>query len=745
MPRSRTTAGLRALFLGACWLAAVAACGPLSAEAAGRPLAAGGPAASASPPELQSSLPPPPYPPDQPLPAPPLGPPPAPAAAAPAPPPAPRRPAPADLPAGLDLASLDRSAAPCGDFYRFACGGWIASHPIPADQPAWSHFGELDLQNRERLRTILEAAARPGTARTPEQQKIGDYYASCMDEAAIDAAGLRPLQPELDRIAALRSAGELPAAVAHLHRLGADVLFSFSSTQDLQHAGEVVAVVDRGGMALPDRGYYLKDDAASATLRGQYRQHVQRIFELAGDAPAAAAAEAADVLAVETALAQGDLDPVTRRDPKRLDHRLSRQQLAALTPAFDWNVYLGSIGSPAFESLQVFEPDFLAAMNGMLAASSVERLRTYLRWQLLHASTPMLPRAWQDESFGFFDKALNGAKEIEPRWRRCEAAAGADLGEALGRVYVEQAFPEQARERILELVEGLERALASDITTASWMIEETKRQALQKLRAIRNKIGFPAVWRDYGALQVVRGDALGNSQRANQFELARQLAKIGKPPDREEWLMAPQDVNAYYSPQHNEVVFPAGILQPPFFDAGRDDAANYGAIGSVIGHELTHGFDDTGRQFAADGDLRDWWAKQDAAAFERRASCIADQFSGFTAVGDVKVNGHLTLGEDVADAGGLRIAYQAYQSSRLGHRAKPADGYTPEQRFFIAFAQNFCGADSPEYGRLRAQVDRHAPDRYRVNGTLADSPEFAQAFACKAGEPMVRKPACRVW
>jgi putative endopeptidase len=734
MLRNRAAAGLRILILGACCLAAATAGGS----------AAGSPPESAASSELQSGLPPPPFPPDQPLPAPPLGPPPTTTATPAPPPPPPSRPA-GELPAGLDLASLDRSVAPCDDFFRFACDGWIASHPIPADQPMWSHFGELDLHNRERLRTILESAARPDAARTSEQQKIGDYYASCMDEEAIDAAGLRPLQPDLDRIAALRSVVELPAAVARLHRIGADVLFRFSSRQDLEHAGEVVALVDEGGMALPDRDYYLKDDAASVTLRGQYREHVQRIFELAGDAPGAAASEAADVLAFETALARGALDLVSRRDPKRLDHRLSRQQLAALTPAFDWNAYLGSTGSPAFESLQVYEPDFLKALNAVLAASSVEQLRTYLRWQLLHASAPLLPRAWEEENFAFFDKALGGAREIEPRWRRCEAATGADLGEALGRVYVEQAFSAQARERILELVEGLERALASDITTASWMVEETKRQALLKLRAVRNKIGFPAVWRDYGALQVVRGDALGNSQRANEFELARQLAKIGKPLDREEWLMAPQEVNAYYSVQRNEVVFPAGILQPPFFDAGRDDAANYGAIGSVIGHELTHGFDDAGRQFAADGDLRDWWAKQDAAAFEKRAACIADQFSGFTAIGDVKVNGRLTLGEDVADAGGLRIAYQAYRSSRLVHPAKTLDGFTPEQRFFIAFAQNFCAATTPELERLMAQTDTHAPDRFRVNGSLADDAEFAQAFACKAGAPMVRQPACRVW
>jgi putative endopeptidase len=644
----------------------------------------------------------------------------------------------------FDLSAFDRSADPCADFYQFACGGWVKSNPLPPDQSRYGRFDELQERNRDVLHGILEKVAPPAAGRDATDQKIGDYYAACMDEPAIEALGLKPLEAPLARVAAVSDRGALAAVVASLHRSGASAFFSFDSTQDFKDPTQVIAEADRGGMGLPDRDYYLKDDPNSQQLRTEYVAHVQRIFELAGEPKEKAAADAQGVMAVETALAKGALDRTSRRDPSKVYHKVSRQQLEALAPGFGWTTYLGGIGvEPGV--LNVTEPEFFKTMNTVLEQTSLEALKTYLRWHLLHVSAPMLPKAFVDENFAFFGRTLTGAKEIKPRWNRCVQAVDSDLGEALGKRYVELTFGPEGKQRTGALVAALEKALDRDIRELPWMTEDTKKQALAKLSAIANKVGSPDEWRDYSAYEVRRDDALGNSLRGNAFEFERQLRKIGKPVDRKEWRMSPPTVNAYYSPLMNDINFPAGILQPPFFDKTKDDGVNYGAIGAVIGHELTHGFDDQGRQFAADGSLRDWWTPTDAKEFERRAQCFVDEYSGFTAVEDVKLNGRLTLGENTADNGGVRIALMALEQVLAGKTPQRIDGFTPEQRLFVGWAQVWCQNVTPEASRLRAATDPHSPGRWRVNGVLSNMPEFRQAFSCPAQAPMVRANACRVW
>jgi endothelin-converting enzyme/putative endopeptidase len=653
---------------------------------------------------------------------------------------------PASNPNTVDLSAMDKTADPCVDFYQYACGSWIKNNPIPADQSRWGRFSELEERNREVLHEILEDAAHTTVKRDATTQKIGDYYAACMDTAGIDAKGLTPLQPEFDRIKNLKDKAELAAEVAHLHRGGMSALFEFGSGQDFKNSNEVIAQADQGGLGLPDRDYYLKEDEKSVELRKQYLAHVQRMFELAGDTADQAKAHAETVMRLETELAKGSLDRVSRRDPEKIYHRMSKPELETLEPAFQWAQYFTDAGAPAFQSVNVSWPDFFKAVNGVIQSASLDDWKTYLRWHVLHSEVPLLPTAFVNENFTFYGQALTGAKELRPRWKRCVDFTDNQLGEALGRKFVERTFGGDAKQRTLKMVDAIERALGQDIDQLTWMTAATKQEALLKLKAVTNKIGYPNKWRDYSSVEIKRDDAVGNGMRADRFEFQRELNKIGKPVDRQEWGMTPPTVNAYYDPQMNNINFPAGILQPPFYDNHSADAVNFGAIGMVIGHELTHGFDDQGRQFDPKGNLRDWWTAADAKSFEERAACIANEYSNFSPVPGVKLNGKLTLGENTADNGGVRIALMALLNNLSdAEQQKKVDGFTTEQRFFLSFGQGWCENQREEILRLRAQTDPHSPGKFRVNGVVQNMPEFQKAFSCKAGQPMVSATACRVW
>ena len=643
----------------------------------------------------------------------------------------------------LDVTSMDRSVDPCADFFQYSCGGWIRNNPIPPDQSSWSLYAKMQDENLIRLRGILEAAAAPDANRNPAAQKIGDYYASCIDEKAIEAKATAPLKPDLDRIAKINSKSEIADIAAAM--VDDNVLFRFGSTQDFRDASQVIAEADQGGLGLPDRDYYLKDDAKSVELRKAYVAHVQKMFELLGDQPAAAAAEGQTVMRIETALAQGSMTRVDRREPKNLDHKMTSGELETISPDFRWQVYFTKVGLPSLASLNVASPGFFKAMNQELDKESLTDWKTYLRWHLVHANAPFLSSSFLNENFAFYGKTLRGQQELQPRWKRCTEYVDVNLGEALGQVYVEKYFGPAAKQEALKMVKEIQAAMEQDINSLPWMSAATRQQALVKLHGMANKIGYPDKWRDYGKLEVVRGDELGNVKRSREFEFDRQLAKIGKPLDRGEWGMTPPTVNAYYDPQMNDINFPAGVLQPPAFDPKSDAAPNYGDTGGTIGHELTHGFDDEGRQFDAQGNLRDWWTEDDEKEFVKRASCISDQYSTYTIIDDIKINGKLTLGEDTADLGGLILAYMAWQTDTKGEKLQPLDGLTPEQRFFVGYGQSWCGQSRDETKRLRATVNPHSPEKYRANGVVSNMPEFQQAFHCKAGSPMVNQNRCRVW
>jgi endothelin-converting enzyme/putative endopeptidase len=648
-------------------------------------------------------------------------------------------------PLRFDINSLDKSADPCVDFYQFACGTWKKNNPIPADQSRWGRFSELADRNRDVLHEILEEAAKPDPNRDAVTRQIGDYYAACMDEKAINAEGLKPIQPVLDRIRGMKDRNELAAEIARLQRSGVSAVFEFGSGQDFKDSTQVIAQLDQGGLGLPDRDYYLKDDPKSVELRQKYAAHVAKMFELMGKTPAEAKTAADTVMRIETALAKGSLDNVSRRDPEKVYHKMTRQELAALSPNFQWNQYIQTSGSPEFQNVNVAWPDFFKALNAQLQNASLEDWKTYLTWHVLHSQAQMLPTAFVQENFNFFGKTLTGADQMRPRWKRCVDFTDAQLGEALGQKFVERTFGKEGKARTLAMVDQLEKALGQDIKGLSWMTAATKQKALEKLAAIKNKIGYPDHWRDYSSVTIKRDDAAGNAMRADQFEFQRQLNKIGKPVDRNEWEMSPPTVNAYYDPLMNDINFPAGILQPPFYDNDMDDAVNYGGIGMVIGHELTHGFDDQGSQFDAKGNLQNWWTPEDSKEFNQREACIVNEYSKFTVAPQLNVNGKLTLGENTADNGGVRVALMALQSALANKPRQEIGGFTPEQRFFLAFAQIWCENDRPEAERLQVTTDPHSPARFRVNGVVQNMPEFQKAFSCKAGQPMTPVNACHVW
>ncbi|HUB77642.1 MAG TPA: M13 family metallopeptidase [Bryobacteraceae bacterium] len=647
-------------------------------------------------------------------------------------------------PAGLDLTAIDKSVDPCVDFYHYACGTWMKNNPIPPDQAMWGRFSELQDRNRDILHEILEQSEKGGASRDATTQKIGDFYGACMDEKGIDARGLTPLEPELARIRNLKDKAQLADVIAHLQSIGVGALFAFYSGQDFKNSNEVIAQFDQGGLGLPDRDYYLKDDPKSVELRQKYVAHVARMMELAGAKPDRAKADADSIMKLETALAKGSLDLVSRRDPEKVYHKMTKVEFVALSPDFRWNDFFTTTRAPAFETINVAYPEFAKTVNTEIENTPLADWKTYLTWHLLHSATMFLPTPFVNETFNFYSKTLNGTEALRPRWKRCVDYTDGDLGEALGKKYVEKTFGAEGKERTLKMVAALEKALGEDIQQLDWMTPETKQQALIKLKAITNKIGYPDHWRDYSSVIIKPDDALGNDIRSNEFEFHRDLNKIGKPVDRQEWAMTPPTVNAYYDPEMNNINFPAGILQPPFFYKNGDEAVNFGGIGMVIGHELTHGFDDQGSQFDAHGDLKNWWTPKDSQEFHQREACIADEYGGFSVAPGVFVNGKLTLGEDTADNGGVRIALMALLNS-IGNNTAKIDGYTPEQRFFLSFGQIWCENARPEALRTLVTTNEHAPPEFRVEGVVENSPEFRQAFSCKVGQPMAPAHACHVW
>ncbi len=635
---------------------------------------------------------------------------------------------------GVDLAAIDTSASPCTDFYQYANGNWLASHPIPADRPSFGGFSELYDRNQAVLHQIVDSAvAGPPAPKGSVKRKIADFYKSGMDTARIERDGARPLAPEFARIAAVSDTPSLEAEIAHLHKIGVGAVFNFGIGADEKDSLHTIAEVGQGGLGLPDRDYYTKTDPKSVAIRTAYTAHIARMLTLLGDTPAEAGVEASSVLNLETLLAAASMTRVERRDPNATYNKMTLAQLDALSPGFSYAPYFAAVGTPNPGPLIVGQPKFFA-VAGSLVKTEPLALKTYLRWHLISSTAPYLSAKFVDENFAFRGTTLSGVTQNQPRWKRVLRETDGELGEGLGQLYVAEAFPPAAKARALTLVQNVKAALRTRLQSLDWIGEDTRKAAVVKLDKMRIKIGYPDHWRDYSKLQVNSPSYVVNVLAANRFDFNRDLAKLGKPVDRTEWGMTPPTVNAYYSPSGNEIVFPAGILQPPFFDPKADDASNYGGIGAVIGHEMTHGFDDQGRQFDGDGNLKDWWTAADKKNFQTRADGVAAQFDRFVAVDDAHVNGHLTLGEDIADLGGVKIAYLAFERSQVGKPRVKIGGFTPEQRFFLAYAQIWRQNVRPEALRMSLATDPHAPNRFRVLGPLANLPEFAAAFPCPAGE-----------
>jgi putative endopeptidase len=650
------------------------------------------------------------------------------------------------LSSGIDLTSLDRSCKPCDDFYQFANGGWIKSHPIPAAYPQFGTSNILVDKNRQVTHEILEAAAKSNAAAGTDEQKLGDYYASCMDTAAIAQAGTTPLDPLLTQIAGIVDTKSIAPVVAALQIDGVDAFFGFGSSADAKDSTTNIAEVDQGGLGLPNRDYYTNTDDKSVQLRAAYVAHVSKMLALIGETQAQADADAQTVLAIEIALAKNSLTDVQQRDPQATYHKMDAAALAKLSPNFDWNAFFTASGvSPT--AINVSEPDFFSGFSTLLGQWTPAQIKTYLRWHTITTYAPMLPPAFADENFAFYSTTLNGTTAQLPLWRRCTRFADSALGYALGRDYVAKVFPPAAKARALELVKYVKETLRADIASLDWMTAQTKARAVEKLDAFSLKIGYPDTWRDYTNLTIVKGPFVVNQMASYAYETKRDYAKIGKPVDRSEWGMTPPTVNAYYNPSVNEIVFPAGILQPPFFNQDADMAVNFGAIGAVIGHESTHGFDDEGRQFDKNGNLSDWWTPQDAAAFNAKAKCIVTQFNALSPEPGVKENGELVQGEAIADLGGLTIAYKAFERWQAANPRRTIDGFTPEQRFFLGFAGVWGSSSRPEFIRLLANSDVHPYDKFRVNATLSNMPAFAAAWGCKTGTAMVRPASerCAIW
>ncbi|MEO8503509.1 MAG: M13 family metallopeptidase [Acidobacteriota bacterium] len=650
----------------------------------------------------------------------------------------------------LDPSAMDRTVDPCADLYTYSCGGWVKNNPIPADQTRWSVYGKATNDNAQFLWGMLQQVSEPRAGRTVPEAETGDYFASCMDEATIEHKGALALAADVAAINQMTSLSSLPKVLAPLHLAGGYFPFGFGSSQDLKDSQRIIAFAIAGGLGLPDRDYYLKDDDKSKEIRARYVEHVEKMLTLFGDPANVAKEGAQSVMRMETALATSSLTRVEQRDPHNLDHPMGLADFQKLTPSFDWHAYIQGLGVKEVSSateINVTQPKFFTAVETLLKTEPLPAWREYLRWHLVNERADLLNKAYVDLDFSFYRQYLRGQKEQQPRWKRCVQAVDGNLGEALGQVFVAKAFSPETKARAVDMVERIQKTMGDRIRALDWMSDTTKKQALHKLESMKDKIGYPDKWRDYSSIKIDRADYAGNSMRAAMFENRRQLAKIGHPVERGEWGMTPPTVNAYYDPQMNDMNFPAGVLLPPLFDPKMDDAPNYGNTGSTIGHELTHGFDDEGRQFDAKGDLHDWWTDDDGTKFEARAKCISDQYSQYTIVDDIKINGKLTLGEDLADLGGTLIAYDAWKDAVKGKKLENQDGLTPEQRFFVGFAQWDCNATTPEAARVSALTNPHSPGFARINGVVVNMPEFAAAFQCKAGAPMVNPPAkvCKVW
>ncbi len=655
----------------------------------------------------------------------------------------------AQSPHGLDPANLDRSVKPSTDFYSFANGGWLKTSQVPPDKSVWGNFGELTERNENRLHDILADVSRishadPGT----NIQKIGDFYASAMDSAAAERYGVKPLAPDFAMINAIAGQEDLESAIGWFHAHGIPVLYGSSSEQDPGQSTMMIAEVHQGGLGLPDRDYYLKEGERPEAIRKEYVAHMTRMFELLGDDATTAASEAAAVMRVETRLARASKSRVELRDPVANYHKMPLTDLQKLTPVYPWKKYYTLLGHEDPGPVDVNQPEFFKEINAMLKQVPLNDWKVYLRWHLIRATAPLLSSAFVNENFRFYGTTMSGAKELAPRWKRSLRATNGALGEALGYLYVRKYFSPRAKARARDMVENLKKAFEERIKTRPWMSEATRAKALAKLEAFGVKIGYPDKWRDYSGLSIDRGPYVLNDLRADSFEVARRLNRIGKPVDRTEWEMTPPTVNAYYNPTMNEIVFPAGILQPPFFDPDADDAVNYGGMGAVIGHEMTHGFDDEGSKFGPDGNLKDWWTPQDSMAFVERTGLLVKEFDGFVPIDSMHVNGKLTLGENIADLGGLTIAYDALQRANAANPA-PAmiDGFTQSQRFFLAWAQIWREIMRPEQLRLLLNTNPHSPGRFRVDGPLENMSSFYEAFPCKEGDPMFRPKDLRaeIW
>jgi endothelin-converting enzyme/putative endopeptidase len=649
----------------------------------------------------------------------------------------------------LDTASMDRTADPCQDLYQYSCGGWMKNNPLPGDQANWSVYGKLYQDNQRYLWGLLLDAAKPDPARNATQRKIGDYFEACMDLSAVEKAGATPLAPDLLRIASMKSVKDLGPILGSIHARVTTSAIAFGNgvEQDAKESTQQIFAIYAGGLGLPDRDYYVKDDDKSKETRAKYVEHIAKVLELSGDTPASAKEGAKTVMRLETALAKASLTRVERRDPYKIYHHTAPSKLKKLVPSFDWDGYFAAVGGRPGAWLNVSEPAFFEELGARLKSEPLADIKTYLRWSVVSANADYLSKDFVDEHFAFYRGTLRGVKEDRPRWKKCVGWVDRDLGEALGKEFVDRVFAPENKVKAIAMTNLVVAAMKTRIQDLDWMSDKTKNQALDKLGKVRNKVGYPDAWRDYSALSIERGDFYGNAKRAVVFETNRQLAKIGKPVDRGEWGMTPPTVNAYYNPSMNDINFPAGVLMPPLYDLTIDDAPNYGNTGSTVGHELTHGFDDEGRQFDGDGNLRDWWIKKDAGEFEKRANCVRDQYGRYVVVDDIKLNGKLTSGEDIADLGGTILALAAWKEATKSMKLEPIDGLTPEQRFFVGLAQWACENERPENLRVMAATNPHSPGRYRINGVVVNMPEFAEAFQCKGGSALVKKPedVCKVW